>query len=540
MKLLEFYKSILQDVNVIIDENDYLKLETKNGESFIVRKKKNILLPTKNVLQDFYIQNENNEMVPKGLIFNPIKENINENIGIDLLRDCMVAKLEQIILAFGNNLIIALSNPELQNELDIDLSMCIANIRKNVPGMKNNAKISDETMIKNWTKLITEQIESENGLITLLISSDRTKKYTKVGKLLINIFDTLNSGDEEEKVKINKVTVRPKDKIVFKEIIKLLIPELDDNGLFTIGTNDLDCPTFILALNIFYSIANRYKKYMLSLETADTVTAQSVVIYNSFSKESIDKINETFGVEKNMLPSESELNTTKKVLSINNVNSNNIEKKELSISNTNTKVKNTNVNKAFAPTLNQVNSSFSGNINMMNNMGTFNPNFNNRFISQPNNFQPVPQVQPVVQPLPQPVAQPINKNKKVDEFEIKPLSSPMVCQLNPHLNDFNGAMRLQQQQQQQALQQREMQLKQQMQMLQQQQAMFNQQQQMLYNQQQMNNMNMMNFNYNNGFNSYGMNNTIPQQGMYMNNMNPGFNNGFNTGITNPNSNFTSF
>lgn len=543
-KLLDFYKSILQDVDVIIDDNQYLKLSTENGEAFITRKKgKNILLPTKDVLNNFYIEDEEGNLIPKGLIFNPIKEHINENIGIDLLRDLMVAKLERMFLVFGNNLIITLTNPELQNELDIDLSMSIANLRKNVPGMKNGAKIADDTMLKNWAKLITETIESEDGMFQLLISADRSKKFNKIAKFLVNIYETLASTDEEEKIKIGKVTIRPKDKIVYKEIFKLLIPNITDKGLLTLETNNLDCPTFILALNTFYGIANRYKKFMVALEQADTVIAQTAVITNSFSKESIDAVNETFKVDKQLIPAENEINvSSKKVLAINNVANSTTEKKELTISNSNTTTEKQKSNKAFAPVLGQTQSSFTNNINTMNGMGQMRNNvpFVQPMFNNTNNMGFVqPQMQQMVQFQPQflpqqtmqqpTVAQPKAKNT-TDDFEIKPLNQPIVSHLTPHLNSQASMIQFAQENNKKLMAAKQAQLQQQMQQLQMQQQMLMQQNNMMANNNMMfNNQNFMAQQPMNGFNNFGMQNTFVPQNNF---------NNFNQGFTG--SNFTSF
>lgn len=315
MGLMSFYKNILEDVEIKVDNENYLKLQINGTEVPLTQKKgKFVLLPTMDVLNNFYVEIEGS-LEPKGLIFNPIKELVtNDNVGLDIYREAMASKLTTMIETFGNNFILVLSNTESQDSLGIELNKSISSLRKNVPGMKNGAKIGDETMINTWRKIIDKIIQSDDPLVRILTSNDKTKQYAKIGKISIDFYNLLDKGADEEKFKIYDISIRPKDRLVFMEIFNLLFPNIDKNGIVREETSVKISPTFITLLNLFYNTANRYKKMMKNLEFIDTEAARSCIITHTFKKEYIDTINETFALEKNSIPAENELNTTKKVL----------------------------------------------------------------------------------------------------------------------------------------------------------------------------------------------------------------------------------
>lgn len=319
MNIIEFYKNILKDVDVDVDQDGYLEVNVNGNKIPITRKKgKRLILPTKEVINNFYTEVEG-EMIPKGLLFNPLKEIISmENIGADVYRDQMSIKLSTMILAFGNNIILCLSNPESQTDLGMVLNNSFANLRKNVPGMKlEKNKVGDEAMIKAWEKMINNVLsDPEDELVRILTTNDKNRKYTKIGKLVIPIFEDIVKSDPEEKVKVGKTTLRPKDRVVFEEIFKLLFPDINEKGVVQEYTTSVEVPVMTTLLNMFYNVARRYHSLMDAVKHLDTEAANSCVIHNTFSKEFIDGVGKKYASELSFLPTENEVNNIQKVLDV--------------------------------------------------------------------------------------------------------------------------------------------------------------------------------------------------------------------------------
>lgn len=316
MNLVEFYTTILNMVDIQV-ENGFLKQKSQNELIDLTRRKgMNIVLPVKELMDNMYVLNKNNKFTQKYLLFNPLSERLTtDNIGLEILSDFIKVDFGIALLKLGEATLRVYMEPKLQSDLPMIINTFIEEAKdSSVPGMKTTGKAVDETSIRNWIKLITSYMRSlDKELFTLVIP--RTKNvtdkssFTREARLMCNLLSDIKEVDgAETNVKVNDVTLRPKDVKVFQDILEIFMVDKNDKGLIVVGSNDEEAPGLLALMGLFYKVAGNYSLCLDSMKNVDKMDIEDIIVDFKLSIDDINKAPKTYKKELALIPSESELN----------------------------------------------------------------------------------------------------------------------------------------------------------------------------------------------------------------------------------------
>lgn len=258
MNLLDFYRKVL----------DYLSFETDDaGNIFVSRDSKTIpitiggrrwVLPTDNQLKD--VDNKTT------LVFHPLREPMvgNETEVLEALREAINTVLNLRVGMLGGRLLQLAASTKQHPQFDPDqMTLPIQ-----VPG-------ADETSAQHWQKILMQNVKVNRDKVVVNIflrKGGRVNevRYARVGITSFPMWREIEKDSES----IYGIKVRPKDKILFKQVLKYIFPDIEDAEAYNRGSDSKIAPWFealmSTALNLSLAVnevAKRFESHLINPET---------------------------------------------------------------------------------------------------------------------------------------------------------------------------------------------------------------------------------------------------------------------------------
>jgi len=218
--LINLYKKILKYIGLSYDDEGFIYLGLKDEKIQLSIDNKIVVLPTPEQLKSF-----NGE---EKILFHPLAENILENGEPKLvkkLRECLNVRFNTITSEVSQKLLDIVLSPELHKKLDSS-QMEILTVIKDADN-KTLANFSGQLLTlakKDIRSLFVNSYIKRGGMY-------RGKKYSRVAVTTFPFYE-----------KIDEFKVRKKDKVVFKDLIRFIFPEVDDEEAYNYGSNSRVAP----------------------------------------------------------------------------------------------------------------------------------------------------------------------------------------------------------------------------------------------------------------------------------------------------------
>lgn len=277
MKALEFLKKVVESIGCFASPDDEVLFLVPSSESeynskpLVSKSGYPYLLPTNANIKKL-IEVEDEKVVLKYLPFNPITED-----DIKMKTECFSSLIAQcrsrMMIEFfetGILLINLIQNDKAVKKKDVKLERFLLSVNKVLT--TKNTKPVDETTIKHWTNIIKNSTEEGTGLINCHVKRGGVyngEEYNSLTTLDFPIFKDIMALDSEENNSVYGVKLRNKDIVLFKEIVSLLLPDLEEDNTYRLGSNHVDYPAFISFFTLYIKVMENFRKINTQLKVLD-------------------------------------------------------------------------------------------------------------------------------------------------------------------------------------------------------------------------------------------------------------------------------
>lgn len=230
MKMLDFYKSILEDANMSVSMDGYVSVTPIKGGSSLPAtiSNKRLVLPTQEILMNADKSNV--------IVFHPLYENIMgaESEVMTKLRKCYSVKLETVLASIAHRLLeICCTIPEHKrlNPEQSEILSIVGNV--------------NEKFIGTFTKTITHMVNDDDSkpFISLYIKRGGSKDGNRYSRLCVVSFPFY----EEIVKEYNELQKEGKKlvpyKLALKKLFEYILPNIDMDNYYTRGSNDEIAPS---------------------------------------------------------------------------------------------------------------------------------------------------------------------------------------------------------------------------------------------------------------------------------------------------------
>lgn len=293
MKLLDFYKKVIESVGLTYDDDGYIKAILSNNESSLVMVDgKPLVLPLRNQIESMYSIEEGKTVIIKS-IFNPLKEDIvsGENSSLHKLRNMISRLLSHRIASVGNYLLAIAIDKDLQTKAPIDINLFIGTLNE---ARQHNVKaVVDDETVNKFTHLFGKTLEElpiSKGFVSMFPRKGGViggNKFNRVTTAKFNIYHELKSMTKDDR-ELHGVKLRNKDKIVFEKLFKFILG--DDIDKLAIGSNDKQSPGFISVFTIYNILSQRINEMVDSLAFMDDPDLDKLKIEFKLTNDEISNV----------------------------------------------------------------------------------------------------------------------------------------------------------------------------------------------------------------------------------------------------------
>lgn len=307
MTLIEFYIDILKSLG-LAEEDGYIFAKFTNGKLLpLVEDKKQFVLPTKDQLGNLMEEDDDGNAVLARIPYNPLNEDVVKGDSMSLKKTKYIVerKIGHCIAYIGELLLRLAMDGKLQNKTRMDINSFLKAINR-AKG-QNIKAVVDEKSIDSWTAIYKSSLTAPKGMAFIYLKKAgenvEGKKFNRLAVMSSPVYDEIVKA--EKNPTILGVTLRNKDKIVFEEVIKFILNDLNENNTIEIGSNDKDCPGFIALYRLYLKIAKRANNLVTSLKHV-AVEAMDNIIELPITEDDLTEL----GVYKNelaLIPNENEL-----------------------------------------------------------------------------------------------------------------------------------------------------------------------------------------------------------------------------------------
>ena len=312
MNLDTFYKNAIKSIKCTLDEDGFLIKNTANGFVREQYDKKQILL------YDSSIRLTNVDDI---ILFNPLEEDSIKGINPSMAK--YKANVEKN-LAYSFNVVTELLavlavDLDLQKKASLELNKFMSDLNKHRKA--NMKEIVDENFVKTLKNINNTSYTKSVNNSAIFIKTEKGKvldgeKYNKVGVLSFPIYEDLLENPKE----IYDVELkRNKDANIYYSIVEFIVGKNDDDKLdiekYTVGSNSLVSPTFIIIHKLYLKLAKRLNALLKSLSFVDEEKANSGIINIPLIIEDLAVIDSLAG-ELKMIPNFNNQNKAAPVSSV--------------------------------------------------------------------------------------------------------------------------------------------------------------------------------------------------------------------------------
>lgn len=175
-------------------------------------------------------------------------------------------------------------------------------------------KIVDDTTIKNFSSIITNGTKPENKNLLHVTVKKRGeiqgRTYPVVTSIYFPLVEEIYQQSGTEEAIINDVRLRKKDIVVFKELFKCLLPMLDDECVYRVGSDRSDFPLFSSAYRLYLDLMWKHKEIMEKLQSLKEPGFDPLSLVLTIQPEDLDQVVGNVYNEIKRIPSEKTLKGT--------------------------------------------------------------------------------------------------------------------------------------------------------------------------------------------------------------------------------------
>lgn len=307
MTLIDFYAKILQSLGLTEKDGFIYVKDSKGGLVQLMDNKKQLVLPTKEQIENLIEEDEDGELVVARIPYNPLNEDMIKGDSISLKKTRLI--IEQRIgynIAFVGELLLTLaSNKDFQRKTRAELNTFLASISEaKAPNIKD---LVDKLSIDNWVNLYSKSIKRATGIVSIYLKKSGVasdgKKYHRLATMDSPLYEELLKADKDTPV--YDIKLRRKDIIIFKKLIEYLLPDMNSDNCVEIGSNDNECPAFIALYRLYLNVCTRTNK-LIGLLKHVMVDAEDHKTELPITEEDLLTLSE-FKNELVLIPSEADL-----------------------------------------------------------------------------------------------------------------------------------------------------------------------------------------------------------------------------------------
>lgn len=240
-KLTDVYKQILACAGMVVDDEGFISVKSKDGPKPALIDGKRMVLPYVNQLRS----GDNDTRI----IFHPLRENImkGESEVITKLRTMINIKLNYTFGAIALQLLNLASSPSDQAKLNPFQSEMLSEI-----GPVGN------TISVKFTSILLHAIKnhSDRGFINIFLrkgGSVKGIKYSRVGAVTFPFMEEL----AKEQASYYGTELSKKDKLAIQNLMKYMFPDLDKPETYYKGSSNEVAPFMDCLMNSIYGVAGR-------------------------------------------------------------------------------------------------------------------------------------------------------------------------------------------------------------------------------------------------------------------------------------------
>ena len=240
--LLDLYTKLIETCDMVIDNDNYIKVVTENNDKLPVMLDGNpLVLPTKEHINTVMGTGEGGTLVKVKTLFHPMLSlATHQNPSIVKLRKAFSYRLNYSIMALFETLITLASTPELQ----IKPSKSKLEFLTSLPSNKKG-DIGDERSIHNIMKVFSNGMKKhpDKFFIKLYIKKNMEINNEKFKKGVSVTFPLLDELVSNAKSKMYGVSLRKKDIDLIIGVYSFVFPDtvLGDPNVYLYGSNGSSC-----------------------------------------------------------------------------------------------------------------------------------------------------------------------------------------------------------------------------------------------------------------------------------------------------------
>lgn len=275
MKYNEYLIKLLDSLGLTIEDGFIYENDTK-----ILKETLPLVLPTSDHMKSL-IDEKDFKLLK--LPFNPLHEDIfmkSESFSFELVRKSINARLKLSIYLLGTVLLEA-AKPDAKKKNGYEITKFLSGLSEVYKSRKIASEV-DKKSLTNWTNFILNNESKDSMVIQMFVKKNGTvgeTKFNRVATIYSPFLDTLTKAIAEKDKNILGVDVRLKDPIVYSQIIKFILADLDkETFTLKVGSNDAVRPSFISSMQLYIALAKRINKIAKECVKIDQVIADAATI----------------------------------------------------------------------------------------------------------------------------------------------------------------------------------------------------------------------------------------------------------------------
>lgn len=306
-KLIDLYTNILTSYGLTVTKDGYVK----SGDSTVAPEGKPLVLPTKENIDNIVVINGDGKPEVVKTLFNPMSEDPIKGMSASLkkLKSMTEIKLSYTLAAIGEMLLTLSSNKELQKKTNLEINKFLGRLQEAYnPGMKS---VVDDKSVEYWGKLYELFQKSGKNSVSIFLKKNGSyggKTYNRVCTVSFPIYDELVKLDKE--TPIMGIKLRNKDITVYKLIYQYIFEDMDDKGVVTYLSSDVNVPGLHALMQAYITIGKRCNAILKGLKNIDVELYDTASLPISFSIDNIVNYSE-YEYELAVIPNDIDINRSK-------------------------------------------------------------------------------------------------------------------------------------------------------------------------------------------------------------------------------------
>ena len=308
MRLVDFYTNVVKSLGLHV-EDGFIYTSDSDDRILVEEAGVPVVIPEKEHMNSL-IDRESNEVVK--IPFNPLQEDLltkGESTSAKKVRLGIKLRLTSTILGVSKLLLELASDPEKQKKTKYELQKFLASLSEASEGKKIKHEV-DEMSIKNWMKIV-DHFNRKDSVELIKIFNTKAgeingEKFNRVITIHSPLLDILSDEKTTKETEINGVTLRPKDIVVFRLLLKFVLTELNEDNVLKLGNNDEHRPIFMGMMQMYLVLISRINKLANLLSFVDPIESKEAHTELFVELEELEHLNKFNGMVKT-IPSDKAL-----------------------------------------------------------------------------------------------------------------------------------------------------------------------------------------------------------------------------------------